>query len=128
MQDISLKPLLTEEYEDFVIRNQQAFILAVEEKFGELDEEPISKEDIRKCLNHPMEEAYNIVCCGQVVGGVAVRVDKETKKNSLDLIFVHEDFLGKGIGHEAWNLIEEKYPDTVVWETHTPHFMMKNIH
>ena len=36
MQDISLKPLLTEEYEDFVIRNQQAFILAVEEEFGEI--------------------------------------------------------------------------------------------
>lgn len=128
MQDISLKRILTEEYEDFVIRNQQAFILAVEEEFGELDEEPISKEDIRACLNHPKEDAYNIIHCGQVVGGVAVRADKETKKNSLDLIFVHEKYLGKGIGYRAWKMIEELYPDTKVWETHTPHFMMKNIH
>ena len=128
MQDISLKRILTEEYEDFVIRNQRAFILAVEEEFGELDEEPISKEDIRACLNHPLEEAYSIVNCGQVVGGVAVRVDKETKKNSLDLIFVNEEYLGKGIGYKAWKMIEELYPDTKVWETHTPHFMMKNIH
>ncbi len=128
MQDISLKSLLKEEYEDFVIRNQQAFILAVEDEFGELDEEPISKEDIRNCLNHPLEEAYNIVCCGQVIGGVAVRVDKETNKNSLDLIFVDREHLGKGIGYMAWKKIEELYPDTLIWETHTPHFMMKNIH
>ena len=128
MRDISLKRILTEEYEDFVIRNQEAFIRAVEDEFGELDEEPISKEDIRACLNHPMEEAYNIVCCGQVIGGVAVRVDKPTGKNSLDLIFVDEQYLGKGIGHKAWEIIEKLYPDTRVWETHTPHFMMRNIH
>ena len=128
MNNISLKPLTKDEYEDFVIRNQQAFILAVEDELGELDEEPISKEDIRNCLNHPMEEPYNIVCGGKVVGGVAVRVDKKTHKNSLDLIFVGSEYLGNGIGYTAWQKIEELYPDTLVWETHTPHFMMKNIH
>ncbi len=128
MNNILLKPLTKDGYEDFVIRNQQAFIMAVEDEFGELDEEPISQEDIRACLNHPLEEAYNIVYCGKVVGGVAVRVDKESSKNSLDLIFVHREHLGEGIGYMAWKKIEELYPDTLKWETHTPHFMMKNIH
>ena len=41
---------------------------------------------------------------------------------------MHEEYLGKGIGYKAWKMIEELYPDTKVWETHTPHFMMKNIH
>ena len=88
MNNILLKPLTKDGYEDFVIRNQQAFIMAVEDEFGELDEEPISQEDIRACLNHPLEEAYNIVYCGKVVGGVAVRVDKESSKNSLGFVYM----------------------------------------
>ena len=35
---------------------------------------------------------------------------------------------GKGIGYKAWKAIEEKYPETKVWETHTPFFEKRNIH
>lgn len=125
---IELKPLLTEEFEDFIDRNQKAFIYAVEEEFGELEEEPISKEDIRICLNHPDEESYNILADGQIVGGVAVRIDKKSGINSLDLIFVDKSCLNCGIGYKAWKLIEEKYPNIKEWETHTPSFLTKNIH
>ena len=128
MKKIELKPLLPEETEDFVVHNQKAFIYAVEEEFGVQEEEPISKEDIRSCLNHPMEEAYNILLNGEVVGGVAVRVDKLRKHNSLDLIFVDSEYMGQGVGFSAWTLLEAMYNETKTWETHTPHFMMKNIH
>ena len=126
--DIELKPLLQYEYEDFINRNQEAFIRVVEEEFGHQDEEPISKEDIRNCLKHPLEEAYNVLLDGKVIGGVAVRIDKEANVNCLDLIFVDWDLQGRGIGYKIWNLIEEKYSDTQVWETHTPYFDLRNIH
>ena len=28
----------------------------------------------------------------------------------------------------TWEEIEKKYPDTKVWETHTPYFEKRNIH
>ena len=128
MTDIKLIPLLHDETESFATRNQKSFIYAVEEEFGELEQEPISKEDILTCLSHPMEEAYNISLNGEIVGGVAVRIYKATGINSLDLIFVDTDCFNRGIGFKAWKLIEEKYPDTKEWETHTPTFLTKNIH
>ena len=34
----------------------------------------------------------------------------------------------KGIGHAAWQAVEELYPETIVWETCTPYFEKRNIH
>ena len=34
----------------------------------------------------------------------------------------------RGIGQTVWRMIEEKYPETKVWETHTPYFEKRNIH
>jgi len=126
--NLELRPLMTDENEDFVTRNQDTFIRVVEEEFGHQEEEPISKDDIRSCLNHPLEKAFNVLLDGDVIGGVAVRIDKETNINCLDLIFVDWDKQGNGIGFAVWKLIEEKYPETQIWETHTPYFDLRNIH
>jgi len=32
------------------------------------------------------------------------------------------------MGAFAWKAIEEKYPDTEIWETETPYFEQRNIH
>lgn len=31
------------------------------------------------------------------------------------------------IGYQVWQAIEQKYPLTKVWETHTPYFEKRNI-
>lgn len=37
------------------------------------------------------------------------------------------DSIGKGYSTQAWQLIEESFPDTIVWETVTPYFEKRNI-
>ena len=44
------------------------------------------------------------------------------------LLFVSPDHHSRGIGQQVWRMIEEKYPETKVWETHTPYFEKRNIH
>ena len=53
---------------------------------------------------------------------------KGTLYNSLDFLFIAKGKGGKGIGYKTWKAIEEKYPETKVWETHTPFFEKRNIH
>ncbi len=125
---VELRPLLPEEYENFIKRNKEAFLKAVIEEFGEENREAISTEDIKKSLYHPKAEAFNIIVNDEVVGGVVVRIDKETNLNSLDLMFVAPKEHSRGIGGFVWEMIEEQYPDTKVWETHTPYFETRNIH
>ncbi len=126
--NIELKPLLDEEKEDFAKRNKKAFVEMITEEFGEQDFDPVSDEDVKRPLDHPDSKAYNIMCGGKTVGGILVRINKGTNLNSLDAIFVDGDLRGKGIGIKVWNLIEQMYPETCVWETHTPYFNISNIH
>lgn len=101
---------------------------AVIEKFGPQTEEVISREDILSSLDAETAESFNIVLDGKIVGGVVVQIDKDTGHNSLDLLFVDPEIHGKNIGYTVWKMIEEKYPETKVWETHTPYFETRNIH
>lgn len=57
-----------------------------------------------------------------------MQIDSATNHNSLDLLFVDGNHKGKGLGLTIWQAIEQAYPDTEVWETHTPHFEVRNIH
>lgn len=125
---IELIPLIYEERESFIRRNQEAFMKAAVEEFGTHTEEVISREDILSSLNTETAEAFNIALDGEIVGGVCVQIDKATGRNSLDLLFVNPEVHGKNIGCTVWKMIEEKYPDTKIWETHTPYFETRNIH
>lgn len=125
---IELIPLSPNERESFIIRNQTAFKKAAMEEFGPQTDEVISREDILSSLNTDTAEAFNIVVDGDIVGGVVVQIDKESGHNSLDLLFIDPAIQGKNIGCTVWKMIEEKYPETKIWETHTPYFEIRNIH
>ncbi|MGM9616258.1 GNAT family N-acetyltransferase [Butyricicoccus sp.] len=125
---IELRPLLQSEREDFMKRNQAAFKKAAVETFGAMDREVISKEDILSSLDAETAQAFQILYHKVVVGGVVVQIDSKTQHNSLDLLFIDPKSHGKGIGIAVWNIIEKKYPDTIIWETHTPYFETRNIH
>ena len=34
----------------------------------------------------------------------------------------------RGLGSAAWSAIERRYPEMLVWQTHTPYFERRNIH
>ena len=46
----------------------------------------------------------------------------------MNLLYINPDCHSRGIGQTVWRMIEEKYPETKVWETHTPYFEKRNIH
>ena len=108
---------------------QESFSVAVIEEFGSLDDGPIpSDKEIEESFNAPGAAIYHILLNGVKIGGTVVCIDEKTQHNSLHLLFINKGKGGKGIGYKAWKAIEEKYPETKVWETHTPYFEKRNIH
>ena len=126
---VTLEVVKEDELDKFKKDLQESFSVAVIEEFGSLDADLIPpSEDIDESFKAPESSIYHIVSNGEKVGGVVVCIDEETQHNSLDLLFIAKGKGEKGIGYKAWKAIEEKYPETRVWETHTPCFEKRNIH
>ncbi|WP_181893768.1 hypothetical protein [Actinobacillus ureae] len=53
-----------------------------------------------------------------------------SRRNAIPwiLLFVVTGEHGKGLGLAVWQAIERHYPQTKVWETHTPYLEKRNIH
>ena len=102
--NITLAPLTTDDRIQFISDNQWAFKYGAMMEFGERDNhanddgEIISRETIEHCIDDPCNEAYRILLDGQKVGGVVLKIDKETHHNHLELLFVSPDAHSKGIG------------------------------
>lgn len=126
--EITLEILQTEDKEQFIKNNQIAFQKAFTEEFGESDDLVLPEKDIEKSLDNDNSVAYRILNNGVWVGGIILSINKMTHHNSLDLFFVNPDTHSKGIGTSVWTMVEKMYPETKVWETHTPHFEKRNIH
>ena len=131
---VTLAPLTADDREQFILDNQWAFKHGALEEFGERDDhidddgEIISRETIEHCIDNPKCETYRIMLDGKKVGGVVLKIDKETNHNELELFFVSPDEHSKGIGYGAWRAVEALHPETKVWETCTPYFEKRNIH
>lgn len=131
---VTLEPLKDEDRENFIKENQWAFKHGALVGFGERDNhldgdgEIISRKTIENCIDDPQNEALRIICDGKIVGGMVLKIDKNTRHNHLEILFVSPEEHGKGIGYSAWCEAERRYPETVVWETCTPYFEKRNIH
>lgn len=125
--NIALQPVNQQDLETFSKRLQAAFAVAVEEEFG--SSEPIPSEgEIRSSFQAQGAAAYHITANGQTVGGVIVTIDDKSQHNSLDLFFISPQYHSQGLGLKAWQAVEAKYPQTLLWETITPYFEKRNIH
>ena len=133
-QIVKLIPLQPSDHNQFVLDNQEAFKYGATEEFGlrddhyEEDGEIISRDTIEQAIDEPNAETYRIVCDGQIVGGVVIRIDHDTHRGDLDLLFVSPNVHSKGIGYAAWCEVERMHPEVHVWETMTPYFEKRNIH
>ena len=131
---VTLIPLTDDDREQFILDNQWSFKHGALYEFGERDNhidfdgEIISRKTIERCIDAPDSETYRIVVDGKKVGGVILKINKETHRNELEILFVSPDEHTKGIGYGAWLAIEALHPETEVWETCTPYFEKRNIH
>ena len=126
--NIKLIPIKEIEKEKFIKDLQSAFEIAVIKEYGKQDGEVIPRKDIENSINAKGVETFNISLNNEIVGGVAIAINENTMHNSLDLFFIKQTYQSKGIGLSVWKAIEEKYPNTKVWETVTPYFEKRNIH
>ena len=132
MSNVTLTLLTDEDREQFILENQRAFKFGAMEEFGKRDDhfeedgEIISRKTIENSIDHGV--AYCIIEDERLVGGLVLKIDKETQHNELELLFVLPEAHSKGIGFAAWQEVERLYPETVVWETCTPYFEKRNIH
>ena len=131
---VTLVPLTEDDREQFISDNQWAFKYGAMMEFGERDDhvdddgEIISRKTIENCIDAPDSEVYRIVVDGRRVGGVILKINKETHHNELEILFVSPEEHTKGIGYGAWLAVEALHPETEVWETCTPYFEKRNIH
>ena len=131
---VTLVPFTEDDREKFILDNQWAFKYGAMMEFGERDDhidddgEIISRETIEKCIDDKDNETYRVVLDGRNVGGVILKIDKDTHHNHLELFFVLPDEHSKGIGFGAWKEVEKLHPETKIWETCTPYFEKRNIH
>ena len=131
---VTLVPLTEDDREQFILDNQWSFKYGALEEFGERDNhidddgEIISRKTIERCIDAPDSETYRIVVDGKKVGGLILKIDKETNHNELEILFTLPDEHSKGIGYGAWLAVEELHPETIVWKTCTPYFDKRNIH
>ncbi len=128
--DIKLLALTSDDREQFILDNQEAFNYGALEEFGCRDDhfeeegEIISRETIEHSIDNG--EAYRIMQDGQPVGGVIIKVDGD--RGDLEILFVSPRVHSKGIGYAAWCAVERLHPEVRVWETVTPYFEKRNIH
>lgn len=125
---ITLKPVREEELQDFKKRIQEAFRIAVEENVGKQDEPIPDDRELEEAFYGSDTMVYHILQCNEKVGGAVLGIHPATQRNSLDFFFISPKYHNEGFGQAAWKAIEEKYPDTEVWETVTPYFEKRNIH
>lgn len=125
--NIQLIPLEPSDFSDFSTSLQEAFSVAVKEKFG-TDELIPSTKEIHSSIYAQGASAYYISANGKRIGGAVVKINGNTQHNSLELFFITPKNHSRGLGLAAWQAIEAMYPETRVWETVTPYFEERNIH
>jgi len=130
MSDVILEQLKSDDREQFILDNQEAFNYGAMVEFGlrdnhfEEDGQIISRKTIECSIADG--KAYRIIYNNKKVGGIVINVKGE--KGELDLLFVAPNVHGRGIGYAAWREIEKMYPKVKIWETVTPYFEQRNIH
>lgn len=125
---VTLAPARPDDFTAFKRELQDAFAVAVVAESGPLDEPIPSDADLDESLGAPGSVVLRILSAGRKVGGAVVTIDHETGHNALDLFYINVGEEGQGLGIKAWQAIEQRYPETVVWRTHTPYFEKRNIH
>ncbi len=126
--NFQLLPLNPKHLAQFKKDMQEAFQQGAVDGFSEIDIEILPESHIDRSLSAKSSFAYEALLAGDLVGGAVVLIDNKTQHNHLNFLYVKKGIHSKGVGQSIWNTIEKLYPETKVWETHTPYFEKRNIH
>lgn len=116
-------------FDDFAKEVVAVFSIAVVEYFGNADgRNAVPFDEVEKSLHKTGVEVYDLFCQETKVGGVVLHIDAATQRNTMELFYICPEFHGRGLGETVWKAIEQRYPETRVWELVTPYFEKRNIH
>lgn len=127
---VHLAPLTEADKEQFIRDNQEAFNYGAMQENSQIkhvfeeDKQIISRKTIEESI--AAGQAYRIVQEDTFVGGLVVQVEGE--KGELDILFVSPKAQSRGLGYQAWQAVEQSFPQVKVWQTLTPYFEQRNIH
>jgi Acetyltransferase (GNAT) family len=132
-EQITLAPVPQEELAIFKEELQEAFMKGLQDSFQEAEDPtemgPIpSDEDFEHSLTAKDSVVRQIILNGERIGGVVLKINSDTQRNEVDFLCIKANAHGKGLGTKAWGAIEAAFPETEVWELHTPYFEKRNIH
>ncbi len=125
--DFKLMPLNEKDLPIFVPAMKDSFNQAAQVQDSSL-EDVLPTEDIYAPLTCDNAHGFKAVVDHEIVGGAIVQIDDQTHHNHLDFLYVDTAHQNRGIGYKIWTALEQKYPQTVLWETCTPYFDKRNIH
>ena len=132
-EQITLAPVPQEELTAFKEELQEAFMKGLQDSFLDAQNPtevvPLpSDEDFEHSLTAKESIVRQLVQNDKRIGGVVLIINTETQRNEIDFLYTKASAHGKGIGTKAWKAIEAAFPETKVWELHTPYFEKRNIH
>ncbi|OGA79989.1 MAG: GNAT family N-acetyltransferase [Burkholderiales bacterium RIFCSPHIGHO2_01_FULL_63_240] len=108
---------------------QASFRVAAEADQGHPLDEPIpADEDIEQACQAKGAVTLWIMSGAQRAGGAVVTINPVTGRSALAFLFVATSHQSRGLGLQAWQAIEQAFPQTRVWATATPYFEKRNIH
>ena len=130
---ITLAPIPQDELTTMKEELKEAFMKGLQASFPEAEDPtemgPIpSDEDLKKALTAKESVVRQLVLNGERIGGVVLQIDSDTQRNEVEFLYIKANVHGKGLGKKAWEAIEASFPETEVWELHTPYFEKRNIH
>lgn len=128
--------LLAVKKEDLPVFKQElkdAFMKGLQESFPEQKDPtemgPIpSDEHFQHSLTAKDSVVRQLVLNGERIGGVVLKINNNTQRNEVHFLYTKANAHGKGLGTKAWKAIESTFPETKIWELHTPYFEKRNIH
>ncbi|MEE6132285.1 GNAT family N-acetyltransferase [Priestia sp. GS2] len=132
-EHITLVPVSQDELATFKKELQEAFMKGLQDSFQEAENPtemgPIpADEDFEHSLTAKDSVVRQLIHNGERIGGVVLKINEETQRNEVDFLYTLASAHGKGLGTKAWQAIEAAFPETKVWELHTPYFEKRNIH
>lgn len=125
---VELRPLASTDESAFITDLQEAFSIAINREFGPQTQPSAKDYQIKAVLAKPNTDNYFIYHDNVYVGGAIIEIDESTQINKLDLMYLKPEAQSLGIGMDTWLAIEALYPDTKIWEVHTPYYEKRNIH
>ncbi|USK92963.1 GNAT family N-acetyltransferase [Rossellomorea marisflavi] len=130
-ENIILAPVPQEELLQIKEEIQEAFMKGLQENSKEADNltKPIPSEaDFEHSLYSKSAVTRQFLLNGERIGGVVLQIDGDTLRIEVDFLYTLASTHGKGLGTKAWKAVETAFPETKVWELHTPYFEKRNIH